>query len=62
MVGFSIAMLISILILAVVLWIIFILVKWAVSEFGLPAIIVKVAGIVLGLIFLLRLLGLLGIK
>lgn len=59
---FSISALVSILIFAVVLWIIFILVKWAVGEFGLPAIIVKIAGIILGLVFLLKLLGLLGVK
>jgi hypothetical protein len=58
----SISALISILILAVVLYLVFILIKWAVGEFGLPAIIVRVAGIVLGLIFLIRLLALLGIK
>ena len=59
---FSISALISLLIFAVVLWLIFILVKWAVAEFGLPAIIVKVSGIVLGLVFLIRLLELIGIK
>lgn len=62
MLGFSISALISILIFAVILWIVFILIKWAVAEFGLPAIIVKITGIILGLVFLLRLLGLLGIK
>jgi hypothetical protein len=51
----SISALISLLIFAVVLWIVFILVKWAVGEFGLPAIIVKIAGIVCGLVFLLKL-------
>ena len=59
---FSVSAIISILILCVVLYLIWILVKWGVSEFGLPAIIIKVAGIVLGLIFLIRLLGILGIK
>lgn len=61
MLGFDIAMLISILVFGVVLWIIFILIKWAVGEFGLPGIIVKVSGILLGLIFLLRLVELLGL-
>lgn len=59
---FSISALISILIFAVVLWIIFELVKWAVGNFGLPAIIIKVTGIILGLVFLLKLAGLFGAK
>ena len=62
MLGFSISALISVLIFAVILWVIFELVKWAVGQFGLPAIIVKVAGIILGLVFLLRLLETLGVE
>ena len=62
MLGFSISALISVLIFAVILWVIFELVKWAVAQFGLPGIIVKVAGIILGLLFLLKLLELLGVK
>jgi hypothetical protein len=58
----SISGLISLLVVAVVLWVIFILVKWAVSEFGLPGMIIKIAGIILGLVFLLKLLNVLGVN
>ena len=60
--GVPVKELISALIFGVVLWIVFLLVKWGVEEFGLPAIIVKISGILLGLVFLLKLVSLLGVS